>query len=64
MLTHMSIKLIQWIEHHKSIIVGLAMLDRKATTYYSRLVIEVCLRLWFPIINENTFVDYSKPQLV
>jgi hypothetical protein len=40
------------------------MLDRKVATYYSRLVTEVCLRHWFSIIDEDTFVGSPKPQLV
>jgi len=37
----MSIEL-TWIEHQKSIAVGLITFDRKVATYYSGLVIEFC----------------------
>ncbi len=40
------------------------MLDREVATFYLELMIEVCLRNWFPIIDEDTFVDSPKPQLV
>jgi hypothetical protein len=57
----MSIELTWWIEHQKSTTVGLATLDRKATTYYLGLVIEVCLRHWSPITDEDTPIDFPKP---
>jgi len=52
------------MKHYKSIIAGLTMLDREVATFYLELMIEVCLRNWFPIIDEDTFVDSPKPQLV
>jgi hypothetical protein len=44
MLTQMSIELTQWTEHQKQITTWLTTLDRKTTTCYSKLVIEVCLQ--------------------
>jgi hypothetical protein len=32
------------------------------TTCYLGLVIEVCLKHWFPVSYENTHVDYLKVQ--
>jgi hypothetical protein len=59
----MFIELIQWTKHKKSIVVGLVTHDRKTTTCYLRLVIDVCLRHWYLITYEDTFVDYAKLQL-
>jgi hypothetical protein len=60
MLTQMSIKLTQWTKHKKQI----ASLDRKASTYYFGLVIEVCLCHWFPLLWEDTPIDFPKPQQI
>jgi hypothetical protein len=40
------------------------MLDRKATTYYFGPIIKVCLQHWFPLLKEDTHVDFPKPQPV
>jgi hypothetical protein len=56
----MSIELTWWTKHYKSIVVGLAMLDREVATFYLELMIEVCLMNWFPIIDDDTFVDSPK----
>jgi len=64
MLTWMSIEFIRWTKHYKSIVVGLAMRDREVATFYLKLMIEICLRNWFSIIDEDTLVDSPKPQLV
>ncbi len=60
MLTQMSIKLTRWTKHQKQI----ASLDRKATTYYFGLVIEVCLCHWVLLLEEDTPIDFPKPQQV
>jgi hypothetical protein len=36
----------------------------KATTYYSRPIIEVYLHYWFPFLEEDTPIDSPKPQPV
>jgi len=43
MLTQMLIELTRWTEHQKQIVVGLAVLDKKATTCYFKKIIKVCL---------------------
>jgi hypothetical protein len=60
MLTQMSIKLTRWTKHQKQI----ASLDRKATTYYFGPIIEVCLCDWFPLLEEDTPIDFPKTQQV
>ncbi len=40
------------------------MIDREVATFYLELMIKVCLRNQFPIIDEDTFVDFPKSQLV
>jgi hypothetical protein len=42
----------------------LATPNKKATTCYFRLVIEVYLRYWFPLSKEDTLVDSPKSQSV
>jgi hypothetical protein len=61
MLTQMSIELTRWTEHQNRIAAGLVTLDRKVTTCYSRLVIEVCLQHWFPLLEEDMPIDYPRP---
>jgi hypothetical protein len=56
----MSIKLTRWTKHQKQI----ASLDRKATTYYFGLVIEVCLCHWVLLLEEDTPIDFPKPQQI
>jgi hypothetical protein len=64
MLTQISIELTRWIEHQKYITTGLTSLDRKTTTCYSRYVTKVCLRHWFPLLEEDTIINSPKPQPV
>jgi len=40
------------------------MLDRKVTTCYLGLMIEVYLKHWSSIIDEDTLVYFPEPQLV
>jgi hypothetical protein len=40
------------------------MSDKKASTCYLGRALEVCLQHWFPLLKEDTHVDFPKPQLI
>jgi hypothetical protein len=56
-----SIELTWWMKHQKTITSWLVMLDKKATTYYSKPVIEICLQHWFPLSKKKTPIDCPRP---
>jgi hypothetical protein len=60
----MSIELTWWIKHQKHITTRLVATDKNVVICYSGLLIEVNLRHWFLILDEDTLVDFPKPQLL
>jgi hypothetical protein len=60
----MSIELTWWIKHQKHIKTRLVATDKKVVICYSGILIKVNLRHWFLILDEDTLVDFLKPQLV
>jgi hypothetical protein len=58
-------KTTRWIEHQKSIAIGMVVFNKKATTCYSGLMIEVCFKALNPNhIKGFAHVDYPKPPSV